>query len=138
MKHWADEALVLEDFCQTPRTKFEIASRLGVSFDTASEVIAYHRLTLSGDTALIHEQPTQGDHWYVVTGDPERITRWVRVRLRDGDSRLRTILEVALVAVRVTDGRTGEGRRARRFVKHIGRLIEDIDEILADETLALR
>lgn len=138
MKHWDDEALVLEAFCQTPRTKVEIAQHIGVSSDLAEEIIAYHRLTLSGDTALVHEQPTQGDHWYVVTGDPEKITRWVRVRLRDGDSRMRTILEVARVAVRVTDGRTGEGKRARRFVKHVGRLIEDIDEILADETLALR
>lgn len=137
MRHWDDEALILDDFCQTSRTIDEIAEHLNLPHDSAREVIAYHRHTLSDETALIHEQPDKTTHLYIVTGEPDRISRWVRVRLRDGDTRLRTLFNVAQVAVRVTDGRKTEGKLARRTVTLISRLIEDFDYILADEDLAI-
>lgn len=136
MRHWADEALILDAFCQIPRTLPEMANHLGLGIDETRQVIYYHRRTLCHDQALIHEQVGQGHHHYLVTSDPDRILGWVRVRLRDNDTRLRTVYEVAQVAVRVTDGRTRTGRIAKRMVKHIGRLIEDIDDIVADEAMA--
>ncbi len=131
MHDWSLEAQVLDTYCQTPRKLCEIMCHLDLNYVDAREIIQYHRHNLSGTAALVQWRSGE-ESYYEVTGDPEKITQWVLSRLREGDTRLMTILAVAQVAARVTSGRSTVGRMARKYVKHIGRLVEDIEEIVKE------
>lgn len=128
-----DAAFALDRFCRVPRTLDEITAYLGIGDRDAEDVIQTHRRHAQ-DRALVHFYdelgPARGLHLYVVTSDPEKICDWLERRFRDGDNRFRTMLDVAQVAVRRADPDSLEGRTARVYVKHLSRLLEDIEALI--------
>lgn len=75
---------------------------------------------------------TVGLAWmYALTDDAERIRAWQMVRLDDAETRMRTVHASVERAVELTDARTTVGRRARVMRKQVGRLLEDLEELVA-------
>lgn len=111
-------------------TIYEIAAGLEVDKRTAHKAIHRFRNFLSGDEgiALItvrgHRQT-----FYGITASAAHIQPYAEERERDTDTRITTILSQQYVAVKMSDGRSGVGRRARIRVKHLNRMIEDLRDI---------
>lgn len=74
-----------------------------------------------------------GGQWkYELVGKFEDMRQWHINRLNDTETRLRTQQGSYEVSVRVTDGRTTEGKKARAIAKGVRRMIEDLDDIIAN------
>lgn len=108
----------------------EIEDALSCDWRAAHEAVHHHRLYLSTATCALVHVISGHVHLYKLTTDTAEIGEWVVRKARDADTRLRTMLTQADVSVRVTDGRTNEGKRARLRRKFLGRLIEDMDELI--------
>lgn len=90
-------------------------------------ILADDTITLVCDPSAVREK------WiYRLVGTVEDGSPWVQNRLRDAESRFVTMSAVASTLVKSTDGRTGEGRRARLIDKSMRRLLEDLQEIAAE------
>jgi Asp-tRNA(Asn)/Glu-tRNA(Gln) amidotransferase A subunit family amidase len=77
----------------------------------------------------------QGDRWlYRLTGDLSEVEAWSANRMRDADSRLRTMQAMLASIVSGTSGRTRDGYRARLMERQLRRLVEDLDGLVIDPT----
>jgi hypothetical protein len=127
-----DLAMILDqDLEDTAMTFQEIRDDiLGVPNRVARVAIAHHRLNVSdhGKALILQHLGSSQSPLYVVTGDPVAIRRYAAFRIHDAEARLETTHGCVRGAVRITDGRSSEGRRARLIEKHTGRLLEDISD----------
>lgn len=79
------------------------------------------------------------DRWlYRLTGDLDEVKNWSANRLRDADSRVRTMQSMLTSIVAGTSSRTAEGRRARLMERQLRRLVEDLDDLVLDPTGAAK
>jgi hypothetical protein len=77
----------------------------------------------------------QGDRWvYRLTGSLDDVEAWSANRVKDADTRLRTMQSMLASIVAATSGRTPDGRRARLMEKQLKRLVEDLDDLILDPT----
>lgn len=100
----------------------------GQFFNTARQL----RLMLGNDDTinLVCDPQGQGQPWrYQLVGNVEGARGWISNRLTDTETRIATILAICSTLVRATDGRTGEGKRARIMNKGLSRIIEDLAEL---------
>ena len=75
----------------------------------------------------------KGERWvYRLVGNLDGVRGWTMNRVKDADSRIRTMQKVLLSIVSATSGRTTEGRRARTMEKALRRLVEDLDDLMLD------
>lgn len=109
----------------------DVEEALGCDWRTAHETIHHHRMYLSSATCALVHQVYGRTHLYKLSTDTAEIGEWVVRKARDSDTRLRTMMAQADVSVRMTDGRSNDGKRARLRRKFLGRLIEDMDELIA-------
>jgi len=73
------------------------------------------------------------DRWlYRLTGDLAEVEDWSKNRLKDADSRVRTMHSMLASIVAATSGRTLDGRRARLMERALRRLVEDLDDLLVN------
>lgn len=88
-------------------------------------------LAAEADTInLICSPNGQSQPWlYEFAGTYDDAAPWSRNRVRDLETRLVTINSVAHTLVNATDGRTAEGRKARKIRRTVTRLIEDLADI---------
>ena len=97
-------------------------------------------LATNGYSYSVVCDPDPADHlgpWIYKLMDGDQIidaqnTQWVVNRVHDAERRLFTMRGVVATAVKATDGRTNEGKRARIIDKHITRAIEDLAELNGD------
>ena len=110
----------------------DMAAHLECSVDLASDSIRDLRRFLgdSDEMNLTCDQQGAGQRWlYRLVTKMEEHSGWIGIRMNDTESRLVTILAILASAVRSTDGRTIEGKRARVMFKQISRLMEDLREL---------
>jgi len=120
-------------------TYVDIQNDLGWKRGEFFKVVNRCRSVLAGDTInLIAETQGQRGPWlYRLVGNVEDASWWAANRLDDAEQRLTTIRNVAMSAVKATDGRTNAGRRARIIFKSLTRLLEDLGDLhVADGTSA--
>lgn len=89
------------------------------------------RRVFSGDSInLVCSPQAKGDPWlYELVGQVGAAEPWVANRLRDMKTRLVTMASVASTLENATDGRTLQGREARKINRALTRLVEDLDDI---------
>lgn len=85
----------------------------------------------SGDSInLVCDPQGWNQRWlYRLVGSLADVRDWSRNRIRDGESRVRTMQAVMTSIVAATDGRSAEGRKARVMERGLRRLVEDLDEL---------
>lgn len=77
----------------------------------------------------------QGERWlYRLVGTLDEVRNWTRNRVRDSESRVRTMQAMMASIVTATSGRTVEGKKARVMERAFRRLVEDLDQIMDDAT----
>ena len=69
-----------------------------------------------------------------MTGKQDGIQPYLDQRLDDTRTRIATMRAVSAVVADATDGRTREGKEARRVLLHLTRLMEDLE--MLDELAA--
>lgn len=110
----------------------DMAAHLECSIDTATDSIRDLRRFLgdSDEMNLTCDKQEAGQRWlYRLVTKMEDHREWIGIRMTDTESRLVTIQAILASAVRSTDGRTLEGKRARVMFKQISRLMEDLREL---------
>lgn len=122
--------LTLTELCAEVDVAVGLPGSPPIPVEYVRAAIHEHRMEMTGPDALIAENEGRV-HRYEITDDPVRIRGWLAGRSRDADTRLATMLSLAEIAVNVTHPSSKEGRRARLERKVIGRLIDDIEEIVA-------
>jgi hypothetical protein len=112
-------------------TKDDIEADLGWEPATTQWVARNLRLTFADDDInLVCEPQGQGERWlYKLVGNPDDARIWATNRTADLESRLRTMAAVASSLENATDGRTVEGRKARKIHRSLARLVEDLEDI---------
>ena len=117
----------------------DIASGLDCNMENAKRAVRDLRLLLGEDTDInVTCTPRgQGQRWvYELVGGTNPATRgWVDNRTGDTEARLRTIRAVIASAVAATDGRSVDGRRARRIERGLRHMIEDLDALIETDHL---
>jgi len=97
------------------------------------EVVRALRITIGAEDTinLVCEPQGTGELWrYRLVGTHEAAGSWNANRLGDIESRLVTVAGVARSLVAGSDGRSVGGRKSRLIAKVVGRLIEDLDELV--------
>jgi len=86
------------------------------------------RLILADDTiTLVCDPMGQHERWlYRLVGAYTDARAWSSNRLRDMEARLETVHAVASTMVRVTDGRTFDGKKAKLIMAVVGSLREQL------------
>jgi hypothetical protein len=90
------------------------------------------RRILGGDSdgTLVCTPQMKGERWrYELTGEWAKAAPWAHTRIGDVESRLGSIHDVVGAVIRITDGRSVDGRKARLIRKVVGRLREDLAEV---------
>lgn len=115
----------------------QIARHLGVPYQEANHVVRHLRRHLGklDSIWLVATPQGKGERWlYSLSGvamldaaDPDG--RWITNRVRDAETRIEIMLSMMDAAVRGTNGRTVEGRKARVMQRAFTRLREDFAEI---------
>lgn len=130
----AEKVSLLFDFAATKPEGFtylDVDEKLGWSRDFFVRVARDLRLMFKGDTITLTCEP--GGHglpWiYKLVGNYDGARPWATNRIGDMESRLETVHAVAETLVNATDGRSQDGRKARKVQRTIGRLIEDLADI---------
>ncbi len=102
-----------------------------VTLDDFNKATNGLRAVLSDDTiTLVCEPAGASEKWtYRLVGQVEEGSAWVQNRLKDAESRFKTLASVSQALVNATDGRTADGRRARIINKAVSRLLEDLAEL---------
>lgn len=118
----------------TSRPEFtlaELAEHLGASEETAKRAIQATRDMLADVGVNIVADPNgYREPWlYRLVSGHEGQKAWQANRMTDAERRVKTMHAIASSMVRAEDGRTKSGRKAARFNKFLGRLIEDLEEI---------
>lgn len=112
----------------------DVEAELGWQRPYFFKVARYFRLTYgTAEMNLVCEPPggrMSKPHIYRLTGETQQIQAYGRSRIPDLVSRVETLQQVAVSAVNATDGRSREGRIARRVERHMTRLHEDLADII--------
>lgn len=109
----------------------EIAEAQDVSGTTARIDIRRLRLVFADDEINVVAVP-QGQnekHRYKLVGNYEDARGWIAGRILDMESRLETVEAVSGSIVNAVDGRTFEGRKARKVNRTITYLREELAEM---------
>lgn len=94
------------------------------------EAVRDVRLDLEAGTETLIADPDGTARWvYRLVGNGEEAAPWLTNRIRDGEARCRTMLAVSTAAAASLDARTTAGKRARIMAVHLGRLVEDFDNM---------
>lgn len=122
------------DFAATKNEGFtihELAEHLEVTWTVAKTVIRNLREQLGDDSINVTAEPAgHKEPWtYRLVGNPKDAARWQVNRIRDAETRLGTMENVASSIKNSADLRTKEGRKARLIHKVISRLREDLAEL---------
>lgn len=113
----------------------QIAAGLATDYNTARRTIHDLRVWLgdTGQVFLVCLPQGGNDRWlYRLTDGAQLATEgtpeawWVKNRVDDAQTRVATVAAGLQVAVRMTDGRSLVGRRARRMALSLNRLVEDL------------
>lgn len=118
----------------------DLAEALGTSLDGARRAVQRLRIELGAnqEVNLICNPAGQRQRWlYFLVGTVDEAKPWATNRRRDSETRLRTQQAIWTSVAAATDGRTVEGRKARRAQKAMTRLLEDFAEI-EEEAAALQ
>ena len=101
----------------------------------ATQVVRRLRLVFAGDDInLVCEPQMLREPWvYKLVGNVEDARSWSTNRISDIETRLETIQAVAESLTNATDGRTIEGRKARKIHRTLGYLIGELAEIAVAE-----
>ena len=77
---------------------------------------------------LTCEPQGMGERWlYRLVGKLDETDVWMGTRIRDSETRLRTMQSMMTSIVTATNGRTTEGRKARTMERALRHLVEDLD-----------
>jgi DNA-binding transcriptional regulator LsrR (DeoR family) len=127
---------VLDTLQQHPEglSAADIARQMGVRLRVIRRDIRRLRRDVSVDNIPAvpngHRQP-----WlYFLTNEAQPNEAWAKNRVADMESRFLTQIGQAKTMVRVTNGRTVEGRKARKIERTLEYLMRELDEI-ADNRL---
>lgn len=113
----------------------EIASEMGVTEVTARSYIRRLRLILgtTDEMNIACDPQGQNEKWiYRLVGNLDDSEGWITNRLTDAETRLETIEAVSTSIVEATDGRTIEGRKARKIQRTVSFLMGELGDIEAD------
>jgi hypothetical protein len=69
---------------------------------------------------------------YRIVGTLDEVRGWSSNRVRDAETRVRTMQAMLTSIVRATNARTVEGRKARTMETALRHLVEDLDNLAAD------
>jgi hypothetical protein len=73
------------------------------------------------------------EQWiYRIVGTLDEVRGWSANRVRDAETRVRTMQAMLSSIVRATSGRTTEGRKARMMETALRHLVENLDNLAAD------
>lgn len=110
----------------------ELADMLGVSSqETRTAVRELRRQLQTEDQNIVCVPTGWRQPWeYFLTGDLVNAKPWTRNRLDDAASRLESLRFVFQSIADSTDGRSADGRKARIYLRHVSRAIEDVSEDL--------
>lgn len=116
-------------------TYIDVEREIGWQRPYFFKIARQFRLTYgSADMNLVCERPggrADRPHVYRLTGDVVQIQAYGASRIPDLVARVDTLQQVAASAVNATDGRSREGRIARRVARHMTRLQEDLVDLSA-------
>lgn len=91
------------------------------------------RLVLGGDDINLVAEP--GGHWepyiYRLVGTYGEAREWLATRIRDMESRLELVHAVATSVTRAADGRSVQGRKARKIERTVGYLLRELGDMSA-------
>jgi hypothetical protein len=108
----------------------EIADELGVPKRVVYGVIGRLRILQGHDDTINVVWRSQGSRRvYCLTGNLDDCKEWTHFRLRMIESWLRMTMAVLSALIRATDGRTIDGRIARKLHMHFQRALEDLAEV---------
>ena len=109
----------------------DVKSEFGWSADQTNRAARALRMILAEDTInLVCDPSGQRTRWrYRLVGNLEDAKPWASNRLRDIENRLETICGVAKSIAAATDGRSTEGRRARKIYKTLDYLHGELADI---------
>jgi len=115
-------------------TYIDVEEHLGWGRQTFFGVVRQLRLVFADDEInLICEPDGYLEPWrYKLVGNVDAARGWSTNRIGDIETRLETIQSVAETLTKATDGRTIEGRKARKIHRTLGYLIGELAEIAAD------
>lgn len=96
------------------------------------------RMRRRGDIDNIPATPNgHREPWlYRVTNDLETNSEWVANRIGDAESRFETMIGQAETLVRVTNGRTTNGRKARKIDRVLRYLMQELADIDSQMVIA--
>src|SRR3990172_1603253 len=109
-------------------TKPEMARALGWNLRRVRDTIQPVRDSLERDDFGLACQPMarNGPWVYFLTGSEERMAWWAANRVKDGERRIKTVRRTMQPIVKMTDGRTIEGQKARKIVRILRFLEEEL------------
>lgn len=109
----------------------QACAKFGWSRKRFRQVVATVRTMLAGDEiTLVCESAGACEPWvYRLVGNYEDAEPWLKGRVGDLETRLRTIHNVSLPLVNATDGRTVDGRKARTVERSVRHLLENLADI---------
>lgn len=115
----------------------ELAEHLNLSVAQAASAIRETRDMLADlDVNIVPTPNGHRERWlYRLVSRHADQSEWQENRMSDAERRLKTLKAVAQSIVNAEDGRTKQGRKAAKFAKFLGRLVEDIEEIEAEFAL---
>ena len=112
-------------------TYVDVENDLGWDRGLFSWVARNLRAEFADDSVnLICEPQGQYEPWlYRLVGTADDARIWSTNRIADLEGRLHTMASVSESVKNATDGRTTEGRKARKINRTLVRLIEDLEDI---------
>jgi hypothetical protein len=123
---------------------FAVANPDGFTIDEACDSLAWSRpqfglmvrklrLILGSDEINLICEPTGtlGPWTYRLVGNYDDARVWVTNRIDDLTSRLETIHSIAASAMKAADGRSVQGRKARKIESTISYLLRELEDIAA-------
>jgi hypothetical protein len=134
MSRRAEQIAALFDFAADKPEGFtyiDVRATLGWQRDQFVKVARQLRLVFADDQInLVCEPQGSCEPWrYKLVGNVEDARAWSSNRIGDIETRLETIKAVAETLTNATDGRTIEGRKARKIHRTLGYLIGELSEI---------
>lgn len=117
----------------------EMAAWLEVSKSTIQRVVHDLRIVLGGTDSITVTCEALGlptePHTYRLVGNLEDATGWLSARILEQEVRLETIEYSTASLVTGSDGRTLEGKKARKIHRTLKYLREELAEIGSDDSL---
>jgi hypothetical protein len=110
-------------------------AELGLDYSTTRKLIHAVRIYLrdSGFDLCCNPSTIRRGRWiYYFTGDWQEGNQWLSFRLRDTQGRIKTVEAVMTALFSKLDGRSSEGRAAKRCLISVRHLEENLD-VLVEE-----